>query len=143
MEHFNGIPPKGVKEKNMYILHLDTPRIIILCSVILGVVVISFLLGMNLFKSSDKPEDLLATRDKMTDFTLPGSGLDNNGMAGEETLLPPLDNAGKNNPLPGEDRISDPLSKEQSIASLEKNPGHGDILTSENIKDILPPLEDT
>jgi hypothetical protein len=36
-----------VREKNMYLLHLDTTRIIILSAILVAVVAVSFLLGMN------------------------------------------------------------------------------------------------
>jgi cell division septation protein DedD len=46
MEHFEGNQGK-VREKSMYLLHLDTPRMIILGSVVVGLLVIAFLFGMN------------------------------------------------------------------------------------------------
>lgn len=142
MEHFNGIPPKGVKEKNMYVLHLDTPRIVILCSVIIGVIVISFLLGMNLFKSTEKPEDMLAQKDKLMNIPLPNAGLDNKpGVPGEDNLLPPLDEPGKNT-VSKDDKNALQDSRENHIASMDKNPGRGDILNTDNIKDILPPADE-
>ncbi len=68
MEHFEEFHQKGVKEKNMYTVNLDTPRIIIVASVAIGVIIISFLLGMNLYKSHEKPPDALAQRDSLLDL---------------------------------------------------------------------------
>jgi len=55
MENFEGAPRK-VKEKNVFLLHLDTPRIIILSSAVIGVITVAFLLGMN-FMTKKKVSD--------------------------------------------------------------------------------------
>ena len=53
MEHFEGRQGNvDVKEKSIYTLHLDTPRIIIVASIVLGLVAVSFLVGMNLLKDN-------------------------------------------------------------------------------------------
>jgi cell division septation protein DedD len=57
MEHFEPQEP-GVKSKSVYSLHLDTPRIILITSVLLFVIAGSFLVGMNLMKGDDQSESL-------------------------------------------------------------------------------------
>lgn len=67
MEYFDGRQSGAaeVKEKSVYTLHLDTPRIIIVAAAIIGVVAAAFIFGMRLV-SDDKPtttaDDLLAAQ---------------------------------------------------------------------------------
>ncbi|TAL33841.1 MAG: SPOR domain-containing protein [Spirochaetes bacterium] len=63
MERFDDLHQKGIKEKNMYVFHMDTPRLIIIGCVIVGVIIIAFLFGMNLTKPGGKGADTLAQRD--------------------------------------------------------------------------------
>ena len=57
MEHFD--EKLGMKKKSLYTFHLDTPRVIIAVSVFLGVVALTFLLGMTFTKGDKaKPESL-------------------------------------------------------------------------------------
>ena len=60
MEHFD--EKQGIKEKSLYTFHLDTPRVVIAVSVLLGVIALTFLLGMT-FTKADKvsPESLTAS----------------------------------------------------------------------------------
>ena len=60
MEHFD--EKQGIREKSLYTFHLDTPRVVIAVSVFLGVVALTFLLGMT-FTKGDKvnPESLTAS----------------------------------------------------------------------------------
>ena len=60
MEDFATKEQKGIKEKSIYILHLDTPRIIILTSVIIGLVIIAALIGMNINKQDQKDNESFA-----------------------------------------------------------------------------------
>lgn len=54
MEHFNE-PHRKIGEKNVYLLHLDVPRIILISLAGLGIVIATFLLGMNFAKEGDGP----------------------------------------------------------------------------------------
>jgi high-affinity K+ transport system ATPase subunit B len=60
MEDFATKEQKGIKEKSIYILHLDTPRIIILSSVIIGLVIIAALIGMNINKQDQRENESFA-----------------------------------------------------------------------------------
>lgn len=64
MENFESAPKK-VKEKSVYLLHLDTPRIIILTSAIIGLVVIAFLFGMNILKQGDSTDSQITQNSNM------------------------------------------------------------------------------
>ncbi|MCU0845473.1 MAG: SPOR domain-containing protein [Spirochaetes bacterium] len=141
MEHFEEFHQKGVKEKNMYTVNLDTPRIIIVASVAIGVIIISFLLGMNLYKSHEKPPDALAQRDSLLD--LPTDSI----SAGK---IPPADEGIMNAQseidrllTPGTgDRNKTPAVKGNEFATMDKNSPSHDMLTSETIKEIIPPAPD-
>jgi cell division septation protein DedD len=49
MEHFDGINHK-VKEKSVYVLQLDSARIVLISAAAIGLIIASFLLGMNFIK---------------------------------------------------------------------------------------------
>ncbi len=49
MENFEA-PHNKVKEKSLYVLHLDTVRIVLISAAVIGIVVVSFLLGMNFMR---------------------------------------------------------------------------------------------
>ena len=125
MENFDGAPGK-VKEKSVYLLHLDTPRIIIISCVVIGIVIVSFLLGMNFIKSDSKT-DVAQTSLNIDEPRLPDAG--KTPLPGDGDTLNSLDR-----PPAGDDRTaaaSDPLAKKDNA----------DILTGENIKEIIPPAD--
>jgi DedD protein len=51
MEHFEA--KQNIREKSLYTLHLDTPRVVIAVSLFLGIIALVFLLGMT-FTKEDK-----------------------------------------------------------------------------------------
>jgi cell division septation protein DedD len=149
MENFDP-RPNAVKEKNLYIVHLDTPRIIILSSVIIGIITASFLLGMT-FMKDDRRDPVNLTNSSMN--------FDENRAADIlRSDIPPM-------PIEGDDYSS----IEDKIASTDENKSNvsvnsvnmeenktshvnttvsgrdeikhdkGDILTNANIKEIIPP----
>ncbi len=61
MENFEPIEEPKVREKNIYLLHLDKARIAILSSIIIGIIAISFLIGMKLTKTDKTDKDLFTT----------------------------------------------------------------------------------
>lgn len=142
MEQFDQFPPKGIKEKNMYVLHLDAPRIVILCSVVLGIIIISFLLGMNLTKSGGKGSELLSQKDALHDLTATDPLGEHSILPpAEEGLIPPAADLSKLPPSAFDDRTQGSVAKNNEIPP-DKNTGSRDILTSENIKDIIPPAHE-
>jgi cell division protein FtsN len=145
MENFDP-KPNAVKEKNLYIVHLDTPRIIILSSVIIGIITAAFLFGMS-FMKEDKPGS--------KEFTISGMNFDDSktaDMLGAD--IPPIPGEGfvegaaddkiaavdenKNNSAIIDDSS---LAKGSETASAKEEIKHAksDILTNENIKEIIPP----
>jgi cell division septation protein DedD len=131
MEHFEN-NPRNVKEKSVYLLHLDTPRIIILASVIIGLILLSFLVGMN-FVKGDRG-DIVAGNDLLFN-----SG--NSSLPGDKKI-PALPDSGNGSLLPDEKIVNTEVLDEKNRVKDEvqkEDEASQDILTSDNIKDILPP----
>jgi cell division septation protein DedD len=145
MEDFATKEQKGIKEKSIYILHLDTPRIIILTSVIIGLVIISALIGMNINKQDQKDNEGFA-RDNALLENLVADNHEKSEIS-ENNLEPPLNH---DNLLKNDNSI---ITADNSIKpkdNLTANPGTiinnsiskepaSDILTRENIETIIPP----
>ncbi len=62
MEQFD-IPHQKVREKNMYHLHLDAPRIIMISAAVIAIITVSFLLGMNINKKGESSLPLALNHD--------------------------------------------------------------------------------
>jgi len=139
MENFDP-RPNAVKEKNLYIVHLDTPRIIILSSVIIGIITAAFLLGMTFVKEE---------KNDSRNFANSSMNFDENRAADLlKSDIPPM-------PMDGDDynSIDDKIASENksnalineenktNIVSAKDEIKHdkGDILTNANIKEIIPP----
>ncbi len=142
MEHFDNQQQGNVREKQFYLLHLDTPRIIIVASVIIGLVVISFLMGMNFINDSTGGKKVAAE----------GTLLDQKG--GEKLMLnenipgPPHSDLDKK---PFDDKLvlggeseseqkkkekDQPERKDKSSDKIAK----ADTLSSDEINEIIPPI---
>lgn len=64
-----------VKEKSVYLLHLDGPRILILSAIVIGLLSVAFLVGMK-FIGDDKSETVTAQNDSILDQQTPAAGVD-------------------------------------------------------------------
>ncbi len=138
MENFDP-RPQEVKEKSFYVLNLDTPRIIILTSVVIGIIVAAFLFGMSFMKG-----DIPQSRE------LTSAGMEFDELAGNNLLnrdIPPLpdDMTSDVEPNITGDRGTDlsaitgtETGKTETIVS-EVKPLKEDVLKNENIKEIIPP----
>jgi cell division septation protein DedD len=146
MENFEP-KPTGVREKNLYVVHLDTPRIIILASVVIGIVTASFLLGMTLMKDDKPSKGSLA----LNEFNID----DKNGMDIFNKEVPPLpdfsiEGNSEGDTVPGEGLAAE-LEDSKNDFSAQDNKegtdiadsatGKTDILTGDNIKEIIPPVK--
>ena len=72
MEHFD--EKQGMKKKSFYTFQLDTPRVIIAVSVFLGVVALTFLLGMTFTKGDKAKPDSLTVSDLLASDRHDSSG---------------------------------------------------------------------
>ena len=147
MENFDP-KPQGVKEKNFYILHLDTPRIIILTSVLVGIITAAFLFGMGIVKS-DKPvskeltlSDMDLGDSKSGDIfgkdipPIPGESAED-GAAIDDKISLVEENSADHAALAEENRGARPPAKDET--KLAKS----DVFKNENIKEIIPPADNT
>jgi len=139
MEQFD-IPHQRIKEKSVYLLHLDAARIILIASAIIGIIIVSFLLGMNFVKGGDGAKNLI-TKNDMFDGQKDLDLLKNNipGLHDEDELSKALDDkAGIYN----EDRAKDKVDSDKNSiegegddkSAVSKNES-SDMLTRENIYD--------
>ncbi|OHD67782.1 MAG: hypothetical protein A2W19_13215 [Spirochaetes bacterium RBG_16_49_21] len=127
MEQFD-VPHQRVREKNVYLLHLDTARIILIAAAVIAIIVVSFLLGMNFIKRGEGPSPLSFNHDVFDthrDLDL----LKNNipEPSDEEELSKPLD-----------EKLADGDKGEKS-AKNKADPA--DLLTRENVNQ--PALRDS
>lgn len=147
MENFDP-KPNAVKEKNLYIVHLDTPRIIILSSVIIGIITAAFLFGMS-FMKDDKPgskefgvSGMNFDDSKTSDMLgadippVPGEGVEGVYGAADDKIAA-IDENKNNSPVAEENRLpqNNDIATGKDPITHDKN----DILTNENIKEIIPP----
>ncbi len=134
MENFDS-GPKNVREKSVYLLHLDVPRIIIVGALLVGLVIISFLVGMNVFKddngSGRNISGISMTGDKSRDLGLNDkSGLH---IPDGKDLLEKTENSDSKNIVDGDGRNGDRENKARKESS--------DVFTSDNLKEIVPPVK--
>ena len=61
----------NVKEKSMYLLHLDGARILILSAITIGLLTVAFLVGMKI--TGENGKDSLASQDILSEQMQPGS----------------------------------------------------------------------
>ncbi len=143
MEQFDEMRAKGMKEKNMYILHLDTPRLIIIGAVFIGVIIISFLLGMNLTHPGSKAEDTFASKDALYDFPITENPADTKSALSitDEHIPGITPDTSKNSILPPDEKSRDYFAKNNESVAAGKNPASSDILTSDTIQEVIPPME--
>lgn len=147
MENFDP-KPNAVKEKNLYILHLDTPRIVIIASVIIGIIAAAFLFGMSFIKDDKPAAKELAISGMNFDDKKPSDIIDSN--------IPPVPGDGaEENSLDDKITTADDLKNSTAIRDNVKplngneladtrkgaDPRKDDVLTNENIKEIIPPVE--
>lgn len=127
MEYFN--KPEGmepVKEKKMFLLHLDTPRMLILSCVIIAIVAVSFLIGMNLKKKS--ATDPLAQNDPFLSNAISETVPD---TIDEQSIISSNADDDKNNAILSSSDTGT-LNTENSTSDKP------DILTYDNIKEVIP-----
>ncbi len=152
MEHFDDRSAGRPREKSVYLLHLDAPRIIIISCVLVGVLIIAFLIGMNL-GTDDRTHTGTTARQDMLFNPIPEEPIREGGD------LPGLDGqAGHHDPAPasqaaapGAEPFGDAPHQApaqvpgEAIASGKHTPAQGaekesrDILTQDTIKEIIPP----
>jgi len=144
---------RGVKEKNFYILHLDTPRIIILASVLIGIITAAFLLGMGVVKSnkSAPKEFAIEGADSMNGKNadlfgkdippLPDDHSVDNGTI-EDKFASLEDKDKKEEPITA-DNLNQFNKSDSKLPDDSSKMAKNDVLKSENIREIIPPALDS
>ena len=99
MEQFENQQPRSaaVKEKSVYLLHLDGARILILSAITIGLLTVAFLIGMKISGDGQKDE-FLAQNDALIDQTSPlpqGQDL----LDPSKTAIPEMPGTGTAEPL--------------------------------------------
>lgn len=144
MEQFN-IPHQKVREKSVYVLNLDIARIILISAAVIGIIVVSFLLGMNFVKGGDGGKTLL-TRNDIFDSQKELDMLKTNipEAAAEDELSKPLDDKmlGADKDIKGieGDRLEKVTTGEKSAGLKDDS---SDLLTRDNISETVIPEKDT
>ena len=145
------------KEKNMYILNLDTPRIIIITSVFIGLIVLSVLAGMNISKDSDNEIGMNANDGALLDSLtrendgkpLPEGNVAEPMPPDEGIVLKDAESGKQSADIAKEQAadlskskiINDPSFDKTNTLDL-KNSAASDIITHENIESILPSVKE-
>lgn len=144
MDQFN-IPHQKVKEKSVYMLHLDAARIILISAAVIGIIIVSFLLGMNFIKGGDGTKGLV-TKNDIFDGQKELDLLKNNipDPPDEDDLSKPMDE--KLIPSDKDDKSlvkdkADPDShavekEKKDDAAISKNES-SDMLTRDNFNDVV------
>ena len=136
MENFDHQQQGNMREKQFYLLHLDTPRIIIVSSVIIGLIVISFLMGMNFIGDDSSSQQIAATKTFGTERSV--------NLLDESIPSPPHENLDKNpfedKILPGDEKDSIVLKDKKKEEKAGEKTASADVLSSEEINEIIPPL---
>jgi len=120
MENFDG-NQRNVREKSVYLLHLDTPRIILIASVIIGIIAASFLFGMNFIKKGD------------------GDSIRNELISSANKPVLPFDSG---MPMDTENEPGGIHPDKSPMADISDNKSEPDLLTADNIKEIIPPFKE-
>lgn len=124
MENFDFNERPVVKEKNVFLLHLDVPRIILICAVLIGIIVTTFLLGMNFSENKvvshnalippELPGDTIAQLDKGIDL---GNAVQNpelpsmDGTTNKPDIAPKPDELSKLDIIPKNDMPDTAVAK--------------------------------
>lgn len=131
MEQFE-MPQNNVKEKSYYVMNLDTPRIIIISVAVIGIIAVSFLLGMNFMRGDSSIGSREGVHDSQKDLdilksTIPGpEGQDLSKPAEEKTAVTEKEDKS------GSQRSSTTTAKSDTV----------DLLTGDNINDAEAPVKE-
>lgn len=123
MENFDFNERPVTREKNVFLLHLDVPRIILICAVLVGIIVTTFLLGMhfsenrvvshNALVPPEIPGDTIAQLDKGIDL---GNTIQNTELPLTDGAIYKMDIA----PKPDETSKLDIISKKDIDTAIAK-----------------------
>lgn len=130
MEHFDG-HQQQIKQKDVYLLHLDAPRIVLISLILIGVIVGSFLIGMNFIKSNGE----------ITASSSSNDGLFPNGNS-FESPIPAPPSGDDTEKTDAEGLFADKNEKAESADMLSDTTKNDpvEIVTSESLHAVIPPV---
>lgn len=147
MENFDERGQHKVKEKNVYLLHLDAPRIIIIVSVFIGIMVISFLIGMNIDKQRDIADDIFSKKNPLIDLSMGDNSKERNLFDNSISDTPLENGIALNTPdsnpeKSNKDMILKGTESKREGSTIKDSVDTTDLLTNDNIKEIIPPAKE-
>jgi cell division protein FtsN len=142
MEQFNQQENRSVKEKSVYLLHLDGPRILILSALIIGFITVAVLVGMKISEGGNGSE-ILAQNDSLMESqnTLPG-GMDTTDPTKDPLLdLQSAQPGSQQQPgleqTPGQKGLSSPL------VATDPKKSEKDLLAGDQPVNVVPSVPDS
>jgi cell division septation protein DedD len=142
MENFDDRGQNRIKEKNVYLMHLDTPRILIIVSVIIGLIIGSFLFGMNMNRKTGESNDIASLKDPFSDSSVPENRKDNlpdNKLGALQSDSDPEMNHPEGYVAPKKDDKGLSGNGKNRPANSGTKEGHDvDVINNENVKQIIP-----
>ena len=140
MEQFEQQPKNAnVKEKSMYLLHLDGARILILSAITIGLLTVAFLVGMKI--TGDSSKDTLAASDSLSDQSLAVNSSD--PIDSSKPELPDLAGQPANNSLSAAPSASTvPALPDLPVAKAGENHKTQDLMTADEDHVVIPPVKE-
>ena len=142
MEQFENPQPQKppVKEKSIYLLHLDGARILILSAITIGLLTVAFLIGMKISNDGENQQSLVQN-EALIDQTV-GIPLDPNATDPSQGILPDAATA-----APAQNAISP--NQQPALPDLSSAKGNtpaaspaSDIMTAEENHVVIPPAKE-
>ncbi len=153
MEHFDDMQTNRPREKSVYLLHLDTPRIIIIACALVGILIIAFLIGMN-FSGEERTERHMTAGNEALFAPLPdepareGSEIhamdrpndaDNTDKpTAAQSLIPAVPDQKASQTVTPAPQKESQASPEKAVAQKSDKEGR-DLLTQDSVGEIIPP----
>jgi len=132
MENFDFNERPVAREKNVFLLHLDVPRIILICAVLIGIIVTTFLLGMNFSENKvvshnalippEIPGDTIAQLDKGIDLGNPAQNPDlplMDSTTNKLDIAPKSDELSKMDVIPKKDIPDTAIAKQDDTEATQ------------------------
>jgi len=142
MEQFNQQENRSVKEKSVYLLHLDGPRILILSALIIGFITVAVLVGMKISEGGNGSE-ILAQNDALMESHNPLPG----GMDMAEPVKDPLLDLQNAQPgtqqQPGLDQPSGQKGLSSPLVATDPKKPEKDLLAGEQPINVTPSIPDS
>lgn len=140
MEQFEQQPKNtNVKEKSMYLLHLDGARILILSAITIGLLTVAFLVGMKI--TGDSSKDTLAASDSLSDQSLAVNAQDQIDSSKPE--LPDLSSQPNAGGLPAVPSASTaPALPDLPVAKAGEGQKMQDLMTGDEDHVVIPPVKE-